>query len=131
MEKVSIYSQDAPSSIGCYSQGLRVGNIVFLSGQIPLDPGTMQLVDGPMEVKIARVFDNLQMVAKAAGGNLSDIVKLTVYLLDISHFQAVNNTMAGYFEKPYPARAVIGVASLPKGAEVEIDAVMVLNDTPT
>ena len=128
MEKISIYTQEAPSSIGCYSQGLRMGNLVFLSGQIPLDPNTMLLVEGPIEVKIARVFDNLQKVAQAAGGSLEDIVKLTVYLLDLTHFQAVNNTMAGYFEKPYPARAVIGVASLPKGAEVEIDAIMVLNE---
>ncbi len=126
MEKVSVYTSEAPSAIGCYSQAMKLGNIVFLSGQIPLDPQTMQLVDGPMEVKITQVFNNLQAVAKAAGGSLNDIVKVTVYLLDLCHFQAVNNAMAGYFEKPYPARAVIGVSSLPKGAEIEVEAVMAL-----
>jgi reactive intermediate/imine deaminase len=126
MERISIHTQNAPSAIGCYSQAMRVGNIVFLSGQIPLDPETMQLVEGPIEVKIAQVFNNLQAVAEAAGGDLNNIVKVNVYLLDLNNFQAVNNAMAGYFEKPYPARAVVGVASLPKGAEVEVEAVMVL-----
>lgn len=128
MEKSSIHTTDAPSAIGCYSQAMRVGNIVFLSGQIPLDPTTMQLVEGPIEVKIAQVLNNLQAVAKASGGDLNNIVKVNVYLLDLNHFQAVNNAMAGYFEKPYPARAVVGVASLPKGAEVEIEAVMLIPD---
>ena len=126
MEKIVIHSQNAPSAIGCYSQAVKVGNLVFLSGQLPLDAASMQLVEGPMEIKIAKVLDNLKIVAEAAGGSLNDIVKLTVYLLDLTHFQAVNNAMAGYFEKPYPARAVIGVASLPKGADIEIDAIMAL-----
>ncbi len=127
MEKIAIHSKDAPGAIGCYSQGIKLGNLVFLSGQIPLDAATMQLVEGPIEIKIAKVLDNLKKVAEAAGGSLNDIAKLTVYLTDLTHFQAVNNAMAGYFEKPYPARAVIGVASLPKGATVEIEAVMVLS----
>lgn len=126
MDKICIETPNAPSAIGCYSQAVRAGSLVFLSGQIPLDPQTMQLVDGPIEVKIARVFENLQAVVNASGGDLSNIVKLTVYLLDLSHFQAVNNAMAGYFEKPYPARAVVGVSSLPKGSEVEIEAIMML-----
>lgn len=126
MQKESINTPKAPSAIGCYSQAMKCGHIVFLSGQIPLDPQTMQLVEGPIEVKITQVLNNLQAVAEAAGGSLNDIVKMTVYLLDLGNFQAVNNAMAGYFEKPYPARAVIGVSSLPKGAEVEIEAVMAL-----
>ena len=127
MEKIVIHSKDAPSAIGCYSQGIKCGNLVFLSGQIPLDAATMQMVEGPIEIKIAKVLNNLKTVAEAAGGSLNDLVKVTVYLTDLANFQAVNNAMAGYFEKPYPARAVIGVASLPKGAEVEIEAVMVLS----
>ncbi|MCX7123101.1 MAG: Rid family detoxifying hydrolase [Gammaproteobacteria bacterium] len=127
MEKIAIHSSQAPSAIGCYSQGIKFGNIVFLSGQIPLDAATMQMVEGPIEIKIAKVLDNLKTVAEAAGGSLNDLVQVTVYLIDLAHFQAVNNAMAGYFEKPYPARAVIGVASLPKGAEVEIAAVMALS----
>ena len=127
MEKIAIHSNQAPSAIGCYSQGIKLGNIVFLSGQIPLDAATMQMVEGPIEIKIAKVLDNLKTVAEAAGGGLNDLVKVTVYLTDLANFQAVNNAMAGYFEKPYPARAVIGVASLPKGAEVEIEAVMALS----
>ncbi len=127
MEKIAIHSQHAPSAIGCYSQGIKCGNLVFLSGQIPLDATTMQMVEGPIEIKIAKVLDNLKTVAEAAGGSLNDLVKITVYLTDLAHFQAVNNAMAGYFEKPYPARAVIGVAALPKGAEVEIEAVMALS----
>ncbi len=124
-KKTAIHSPQAPSAIGCYSQGIQCGNLVFLSGQIPLDAASMQMVDGPIEIKIAKVLDNLKAVAEAAGGSLNDLVKVTVYLTDLAHFQAVNNAMAGYFEKPYPARAVIGVASLPKGADVEIEAVMV------
>ena len=127
MKKTAIHSQHAPSAIGCYSQGIQYGNLVFLSGQIPLDAASMQMAEGPIEVQIAKVFDNLKAVAEAANGSLNDLVKITVYLTDLSHFQAVNNAMAGYFEKPYPARAVIGVASLPKGALVEIEAVMALS----
>ncbi len=129
MKKEAVTSPKAPSAIGCYSQAVKTGNMVFLSGQLPMDPKTMQLVEGPMEVKIAQVFENLKAVAIAAGGSLDHIVKLNVYLLDFVHFQALNNTMAGYFEKPYPARAAIGVASLPKGAEIEIEAVMVIDET--
>jgi reactive intermediate/imine deaminase len=127
MKKTAVHSQHAPSAIGCYSQAIQCGNLVFLSGQIPLDATSMEMIEGPIEIKIAKVLDNLKTVAEAAGGCLNDLVKITVYLTDLSHFQAVNNAMAGYFEKPYPARAVIGVASLPKGADVEIDAIMALS----
>lgn len=128
MSKEAIHAPNAPSAIGCYSQAIKTGNMVFLSGQLPMDPETMQLVEGPMEDKIAKVFENLKAIAEAAGGTLDDIVKLNVYLLDFAHFQALNNTMAGYFAKPYPARAAIGVASLPKNAEIEIEAVMVIRE---
>jgi reactive intermediate/imine deaminase len=127
VEKIAIHSKEAPSAIGCYSQAVKTGNLVFLSGQIPLDAASMECIDGPIEVKIAKVFNHLKSIAEAAGGSLNHIVKLTVYLLDLSHFQAVNNAMAGYFEKPYPARAVVGVAALPKGVEIEIEAVMALS----
>lgn len=126
--KIAINSANAPSVIGCYSQAIKTGNLVFLSGQLPLDPVTMQLVEGPIEIKIAQIFENLKAVAEAAGGSLDDIVKLNVYLLDFAYFQTLNNTMAGYFTKPYPARAAIGVASLPKGAEIEIEGIMVLHE---
>lgn len=126
MKKIAFCSKQAPSVIGCYSQAVKTGGMAFLSGQIPLDPISMDLLEGPMEIKIAKVFDHLKAVAEAAGGGLNDIVKLTVYLLDLSHLQTLNNAMAGYFEKPYPARTVMGVASLPKGADIEIDAIMVL-----
>lgn len=126
--KEAVYTAEAPSAIGCYSQAVKAGNMVFLSGQLPMDPTTMQLVEGPMEVKIAQVFDNLKAIAEAAGGRLDDIVKLNVYLLDFAHFQALNNTLAGYFTKPYPARSAVGVASLPKGAEIEIEAVMMIHE---
>jgi len=126
MSKDAVHADNAPSAIGCYSQAVKAGDLVFLSGQLPMSPATMELVDGPMEVKIAQVFENLKAVAEAAGGSLDKVVKLNVYLLDFAHFQALNNTMAGYFSKPYPARAAVGVASLPKGADIEIEAVMVL-----
>ncbi len=126
MSKVAVHTVEAPSAIGCYSQAVKVGDMVFLSGQLPMDPTSMELVEGPMDVQIGQVFENLKAVAEAAGGSLDHIVKLNVYLLDFTHFQALNNTMAGYFSKPYPARAAVGVASLPKGAEIEIEAVMVL-----
>lgn len=126
MSKDAVHANNAPSAIGCYSQAIKTGNLVFLSGQLPMNPDTMELVDGPMEVKVAQVFENLKAVAEAAGGELDKIVKLNVYLLDFAHFQTLNNTMAGYFSKPYPARAAVGVASLPKGADIEIEAVMVL-----
>ena len=116
----------APAAIGTYSQAVRVGDTVYLSGQIPLDPASGQLVEGTIEVHIRRVFDNLSAVCRAAGGTLDDIVKLNVFLVDFGHFAEVNRIMATYFQAPYPARAAIGVASLPRGAAVEMDAVMVL-----
>jgi len=118
----------APQAIGTYSQAVRVGETVYLSGQIPLVPDTMELVVGGMETQIRRVFDNLQAVAQAAGGSLADVVKLNVFLTDLGHFPLVNQVMAEYFSEPYPARAAVGVAALPKGAQVEMDAIMVLGD---
>jgi reactive intermediate/imine deaminase len=125
MTKQIIQTDQAPQAIGTYSQAVRVGDTVYLSGQIPLDPATMLLVDGDIEAQIRRVFDNLQAVARAAGGELADVVKLNVFLTDLAHFPVVNQVMADYFAEPYPARAAIGVASLPKGAAVEMDAVMI------
>ena len=122
-----IQTDSAPQAIGTYSQAVQVGEVVYLSGQIPLDPATMELVQGNMESQIRRVFDNLAAVAQAAGGSLGDIVKLNIFLTDLGHFPLVNQIMAEYFETPYPARAAIGVAALPKGANVEMDAVLVLN----
>jgi reactive intermediate/imine deaminase len=107
---------------------VRVGTTVYLAGQIPLDPQTMTLVSDDMAEAIRRVFENLRAVAAAAGGSLADIVKLNIFLIDLSHFPLVNQIMADYFEEPYPARAVVGVASLPKGAAIEMDAIMVLDD---
>lgn len=127
MAKQIIHTDQAPEAIGPYSQAVRVGDTVYLSGQIPLDPATMSLVEGDIEAQVRRVFDNLQAVARAAGGDLADIVKLNVFLTDLGHFPLVNELMQGYFAEPYPARAAIGVASLPKGAQVEMDAVMVLD----
>ena len=126
MSRSIIQTDNAPQAIGTYSQAVRVDNTVYLSGQIPLDPASMELVEGDMEAMIVRVFDNLQAVATAAGGSLSDVVKLNVFLTDLSHFALVNEVMARYFNEPYPARAAIGVASLPKGTSVEMDAIMVL-----
>jgi reactive intermediate/imine deaminase len=126
MSKQIVNTDNAPQAIGTYSQAVRVGDTVYLSGQIPLVPETMELVQGDIEVQIRRVFDNLRAVAVAAGGGMSDLVKLNVFLTDLVHFPLVNQVMAEYFEVPYPARAAIGVAALPKGAAVEMDAVMVL-----
>jgi len=125
-DKTVIHTDRAPAAIGTYSQAIRVGDTVYLSGQIPLDPATMALVEGGIEVQIARVFDNLAAVAEAAGGALADVAKLNVYLIDLGHFPVVNEVMARYFSAPYPARAALGVAALPRGAQVEMDAVMVL-----
>ncbi|NBC14404.1 MAG: RidA family protein [Gammaproteobacteria bacterium] len=127
MAKQIIHTDQAPEAIGPYSQAVRAGDTVYLSGQIPLDPATMSLVDGDMEAQVRRVLDNLQAVARAAGGELADIVKLNIYLTDLAHFPLVNELMQAYFTEPYPARAAIGVASLPKGAQVEMDAVMALD----
>jgi len=124
MTKQIIQTVGAPQAIGTYSQAVRTGNTVYLSGQIGLDPITMQLVEG-IDAQIVRVFDNLKAVAAAAGGSLDNTVKLNVYLTDLSHFARVNETMATYFTQPYPARAAVGVAQLPRGALVEMDAVMV------
>ncbi|MCC6295078.1 MAG: RidA family protein [Pseudomonadales bacterium] len=125
-DKTVIHTDRAPAAIGTYSQAIRVGDTVYLSGQIPLDPATMALVEGGIDTQIARVFDNLAAVAEAAGGTLADVVKLNVYLIDLGHFPVVNEVMARYFSAPYPARAALGVAALPRGAQVEMDAVMVL-----
>jgi len=126
MSRSVIQTDNAPQAIGTYSQAVRVDNTVYLSGQIPLDHASMELVEGDMEAMIVRVFDNLQAVAEAAGGSLADVVKLNVFLTDLAHFALVNEVMARYFSEPYPARAAIGVASLPKGTSVEMDAIMVL-----
>ena len=126
MGKQAISSDNAPAAIGTYSQAIRTGNLVFLSGQIPLDPATMEIVPGDFEARARRVFDNLKAVAEAAGGGLDDIVKVNVYLTDLSNFATVNTVMADYFSQPYPARAAVGVASLPKGADVEAEAVLSL-----
>lgn len=125
MNKSIVQTSDAPEAIGTYSQAVKVGNTVYLSGQIPLIPDVMTLVEGNINAQIIRVFENINAVCKAAGGSMSNIVKLNVYLTDLSNFAAVNEIMATYFEQPYPARAAIGVAQLPKGAEVEMDAIMV------
>jgi reactive intermediate/imine deaminase len=128
MSKSIIKTDQAPEAIGTYSQAVRVDNTVYLSGQIPLVPQTMELVSGDIEAEIRRVFENLLAVAHAANGSLADVVKLNVFLTDLAHFPSVNQVMAEFFEEPYPARAAIGVAALPKGARVEMDAIMVLGD---
>lgn len=126
MSKEIIRTDQAPQTIGTYSQGVRWGGTVYLSGQIPLDPASMELVQGDMEAHIRQVFDNLRAVAQAAGGGLDDMVKLNVYLTDLSHFPLVNRIMAEYFQEPYPARAAVGVAALPRGASVEMDGILEL-----
>ena len=126
MSRTIIQTEKAPQAIGTYSQAVKCGGTVYLSGQIPLDPASMQLVGGDMAAQIRRVFDNLAAVAEAAGGSLKDVAKLNVFLPDLGHFALVNEIMAEYFSEPYPARAAVGVASLPKGAQVEMDAVMEL-----
>ncbi|HEX2244932.1 MAG TPA: RidA family protein [Gammaproteobacteria bacterium] len=127
MTRYIITTDQAPQAIGTYSQAVKVGNTVYLSGQIPLEPATMQLLEGDMRSQIVRVFENLKAIATAAGGSLADIVKLTVYLTDLNHFPLVNEVMAAYFKEPYPARSAVGVAQLPKGATVEMDAIMVID----
>jgi reactive intermediate/imine deaminase len=126
MAKQAIQTKDAPAAIGTYSQAIRAGNTIYLSGQIPLDPKSMQLVTGDTRAEIARVFDNLAAVAEAAGASLDNAVRITVYLTDLKNFALVNEVMAEYFKEPYPARAAIGVAALPRGAAVEVDAVLVV-----
>lgn len=124
MTKTIIQTDKAPQAIGTYSQAVKVGQAVYLSGQIPLVPETMALVEGDIAAQITRVFDNLQAVAEAAGGSFADVVKLNVFLTDLANFPVVNEIMGQYFQQPYPARAAIGVAALPKGAAVEMDAIM-------
>ena len=124
--KSIIQTSKAPEAIGTYSQAVKVADTVYLSGQIPLDPDTMELVGGEIEKQIIRVFENLKAVCEASGGELQDIVKLNVFLTDLSHFTSVNEVMATYFQSPFPARAAVGVAALPKGANVEMDAILVL-----
>ena len=126
MSKQSIHSDSAPAAIGTYSQAIQTGNLVFMSGQIPLDPASMEVVDGDFEARARQVFDNLRAVAEAAGGNLDQVVKLTIFLTDLGNFATVNSVMQDYFQQPYPARAAVGVASLPKGVDVEADAILAL-----
>jgi reactive intermediate/imine deaminase len=126
MSRKIIQTDKAPKAIGTYSQAVACGTTVYLSGQIPLDPESGDLVDGDIRAQITRVFDNLQAVAQAAGGGLNDVAKLNVFLTDLSHFPLVNEVMASYFAEPYPARAAVGVAALPKGAAVEMDAILEL-----
>ena len=121
-----ISTPDAPAAIGTYSQAVRAGDTVYVSGQIPLDPVSGQLVAGDIEAEIRRVFDNLAAIAQAAGGSLASVVKLSVFLTDLAHFPKVNEIMATYFSEPYPARAAIGVASLPRGARVEVECILSL-----
>ncbi|MCC6074928.1 RidA family protein [Pseudomonas sp. GCM10022188] len=125
MSKSVISTDKAPAAIGTYSQAIKAGNTVYLSGQIPLDPATMQLVEG-FEAQAVQVFENLKAVCEAAGGSLADIAKLNIFLTDLANFATVNEVMGRYFQQPYPARAAIGVASLPRGAQVEMDGILVL-----
>lgn len=127
MSRQVIHTENAPAAIGTYSQAILVGNTLYLSGQIGLDPYSMELVEG-IEAQIRRVFDNLKAVCEAAGGSLADIAKLNIFMTDLSHFQLVNQIMGEYFAQPYPARAALGVASLPKGALVEMDGIVIINN---
>lgn len=126
MRREIIKTDQAPQAIGTYSQAVKVGSTVYLSGQIALDPQTMTMVQGDTEAEIRRVLDNLQAVAKAAGGSLNDVVKLNVFLVDLANFALVNQVMSSYFDEPYPARAAIGVAALPRDASVEMDGILEL-----
>ncbi len=128
MSRHIIETSAAPSAIGPYSQAVRVGRTVYLSGQIPLLPHSMELVEGAIEIQARQVFDNLAAVAEACGGSLADIVKLTLYLTDLDNFSRVNEVMENHFQPPYPARAALGVKALPRGAEIEADAILVLSD---
>ena len=126
MNKLIIATTEAPSAIGTYSQAVRVGNTIWVSGQIPLDPKTMELVAGDIEVQARRVFENLRAIVKARGASLDDVVKVTIFLLDLAHFALINRVMAEYFREPYPARAALGVASLPRGAQIEVECIVAL-----
>ncbi|MDE0790100.1 MAG: RidA family protein [Woeseiaceae bacterium] len=126
MSKKAIHTDNAPAAIGTYSQAIEAAGLVFLSGQIPLAPTTMEVVDGDFEVRARQVFENLRAVAEAAGGNLNNAVKITVFLTDLTNFATVNSVMEDFFEQPFPARAAVGVASLPKGVDIEADAVLAI-----
>lgn len=126
MSKKTIHTDRAPAAVGTYSQAVRVGNFVFLSGQIPLVPGTMKVVDGDFAARARQVFENLKAVAEEAGGSLNDAVKLTIFLTDLGNFAAVNEVMAEYCDEPYPARAAVQVSALPKGVDVEADAILAI-----
>ena len=126
MSREAIHSAQAPAAIGTYSQAIRTGSLLFISGQIPLDPGTGEFVEGNFEARTRRVFDNLKAITEEAGGTLNGAIKVTVFLTDLANFATVNAVMEDYFDQPYPARAAVGVASLPKGADVEADAVIAI-----
>jgi reactive intermediate/imine deaminase len=126
MSKQIISTKEAPAAIGTYSQATRVGNTIWVSGQIPMDPATKELVTGDMEAQVRRVFDNLKAIVAASGASMDDVVKVSVFLVDLSHFGLVNKVMAEYFREPYPARAAVGVASLPRGAQVEAECIVAL-----
>jgi reactive intermediate/imine deaminase len=126
MSKQIISTPHAPAAIGTYSQAVRVGNTIWVSGQIPLDPATKELVKGDMEAQVRQVFENLKAIVAAAGASFDDVVKATVFLIDLSHFGLVNKVMAEYFREPYPARAALGVAALPRGAQVEVECIVAL-----
>jgi reactive intermediate/imine deaminase len=126
MSKQIISTPGAPAAIGIYSQAVRVGNTIWVSGQIPLDPATQQLVAGGVEAQVRQVFDNLKAIVAAAGASFDDVVKATVFLVDLAHFGLVNQIMAEYFREPYPARAAVGVAALPRGAQVEVECIVAL-----
>jgi reactive intermediate/imine deaminase len=126
MSKQIISTPNAPGAIGTYSQAVRAGNTLWVSGQIPLDPKTKELVAGDMEAQARRVFDNLQAIVAAAGANFDQVVKATIYLTDLAHFALVNKVMADYFREPYPARAAVGVAALPRGAQIEVECIVAL-----
>lgn len=130
MTRSTIFTEQAPAAIGPYSQAVRCGNTVYFSGQIPLDPSSGALIDGDIAAQTRRVFDNLSSVATAAGGSLGQIVRLGIYVTDLANFATVNEVMATYFEQPYPARSTIEVSALPKAAQVEVDAIMLLGDAP-
>ena len=126
MSKQIISTPHAPAAIGTYSQAVRVGNTIWVSGQIPLDPATKEMIKGDMEAQVRRVFENLKAIVTAAGAKFDDVVKVTVFLIDLSHFALVNKIMAEYFREPYPARAAVGVAALPRGAQVEVECIVAL-----
>ena len=126
MTKQIISTDLAPAAIGTYSQAVRVGNTIWVSGQIPLDPATKEIMPGDIEAQVRRVFENLKAIVMAAGARLDDVVKVTIFLTDLAHFALVNKVMAEYFREPYPARAAVGVASLPRGAQVEVECIVAL-----